>query len=84
MCSSGTTCQVQSIGINPVSGTDSGDRRRGDFFETTVDHEGNLLYAVADTQTYPDDSISHPRFIRLINPGLFMNDAWPEGWPTQG
>lgn len=83
MCSSGTTCQVQSIGVDPVAGTDSGDRRMGDFFETTIDHAGNLLYAVADTQTHPDDVVSHPRFIRMIEPGLFETEP-PVGWPTQG
>lgn len=86
MCQSGTTCQVQSIGLDPVMGTDSGDRRMGDFFESTVLRDGRLVMAFADTQARPDDVVSHPRFAiqtagpRLLGDGL----TWPQGWPTQG
>lgn len=86
MCSSGTTCQVQSVGLDPVMGTDNGDRRMGDFFETTLDREGRLLMAFANTVARPDDVVSHPMFVKqtggpsLLAPG----DAWVLGWPLQG
>lgn len=85
MCSSGTTCQVQSIGLDPVMGTDNGDRRMGDFFETTIDADGHLLLAFADTVTAPD-VISHPVFVKQTGgPSLLAEgDAWIEGWPLQG
>lgn len=86
MCTSGTLCQVQSVVLDPVSGTDNGDRRMGDFFETTLDHDGWLLYAFADTASDPDDVISHPAFVRQTGgPRLLAEgDTWPDGWPTQG
>lgn len=86
MCSSGTACQVESVGLDPVMGTDNSDRRMGDFFETTVDHEGDLLYAFSNTQARPDDVISHPMFTKQTGgPRLLAEgDAWLDGWPLQG
>lgn len=85
MCQSGTTCQVNSVVLDPVLGTDGGDRRMGDFFEATVARDGNLVLAVADTQSQPDDVVSHPRFARQVaGPRLWDQGAWPTGWPTQG
>lgn len=86
MCQSGTTCQAQSIAVDPVMGTDSGDRRMGDFFESTVLRDGRLVMAFADTQAQPGDIVSHPRFARQVSgPTLLADgDAWPAGWPTQG
>ncbi len=85
MCSSGTTCQATSLVIDPINDSHNGDRRMGDFFETTLDSDGNLLLAFADTVTAPD-TISHPIFVKqtggpsLLAPG----DAWLDGWPLQG
>lgn len=86
MCQSGTTCQVQSVGLDPILGTDAGDRRMGDFFESTVLRDGRLVMAFADTTTRPDDVVSHPRFARQVaGPRLLADgDAWPPGFPTQG
>ncbi len=85
MCQSGTTCQVDSVALDPVMGTDAGDRRMGDFFETTVTRDGRLVMAFADTQTRPDDVVSHPRFARqTAGPLLWDGSPWPEGWPLQG
>jgi hypothetical protein len=86
MCSSGTVCQAQSVALDPVMGTDAGDRRMGDFFETTLDRDGRLLLAFADTHARPDDVISHPRFARQVGGPLLFDPAqgWPTGWPTQG
>lgn len=85
MCTSGTTCQVQSVALDPLMGTDTGDRRMGDFFETTIDPDGTLVYVFANTNAVPDDVISHPAFIKQTGgPDLLGDAAWPEGWPTQG
>lgn len=85
MCQSGTTCQVNSVVLDPVLGTDAGDRRMGDFFETTVTRDGRLVMAFADTQARPDDVVSHPRFARqTAGPLLWDGAPWPEGWPLQG
>lgn len=59
ICQRGTACQIDSVQGDPAS-----DRRLGDFFETTIDLEGNLLYAFSDTVAAPDDVISHPRFVK--------------------
>lgn len=83
MCTSGTTCQVQSVALDPLMGTDSGDRRMGDFFETTLDASGDLLYAFANTNARPDDVISHPAFVRQTEGPRLLEGTWP-GWPTQG
>lgn len=86
MCQSGTTCQVDSVVLDPVQGTDAGDRRMGDFFESTVTRDGRLVMAFADTQSFPDDVVSHPRFARQVSGPRLLADgeAWPPGWPTQG
>lgn len=70
ICEGGTGCQVTSVQGNP-----SGDRRLGDFFETTIDQMGLLHVVVADTQANPNDDISHPLYFaetagpRLVAPG---------------
>lgn len=86
MCQSGTTCQAQSVALDPAMGTDSGDRRMGDFFECTVLRDGRLVMAFADTQSKPADIVSHPRFARQESGPRMLADgeAWPQGWPTQG
>lgn len=81
ICQSGTTCQVSS-----VAGQDSGDRRLGDFFETTIDAEGYLHASVSDTFTQRDDVVSHPTYIRQIGGvRLLSDDDIAAGFmPTQG
>ncbi len=81
ICQSGTTCQVSSM-----AGSDSGDRRLGDFFETTIDGEGFLHAAVSDTFTQSDDVISHPLYVRQVGGISLLTNADKErGWmPTQG
>ncbi len=81
ICQSGTTCQVTS-----VTGNDSGDRRMGDFFETTIDHNGFLHAVVSDTFTKSDDVISHAAYIRQTGGIRLINDDdMAAGWrATQG
>ncbi len=81
ICQSGTVCQVTSM-----TGSDSGDRRLGDFFETTIDADGFLHASVSDTFTQRDDVISHPLYVRQIGGISLLTDADKErGWvPTQG
>lgn len=80
ICQDGTTCQVTS-----VSGDPAGDRRLGDFFETTIDAQGFLHAAWSNTAAEPDDVVSHAEYVhqsggfRLLTDddiGVFM--------PTQG
>lgn len=80
ICQSGTACQLTT------ATSDSGDRRLGDFFETTVDHDGFLHVTYPDTATRPGDAVSHPGYIRqtggprLVAPGADLL----AGFPTQG
>lgn len=80
ICQSGTTCQVSSM-----AGADSGDRRLGDFFETTIGPDGYLYGTWSNTYKAPNDVISHPEFaqqtggIRLIADELLGSFV-----PTQG
>ncbi len=81
ICQSGTTCQVSSM-----AGQDSGDRRLGDFFETTIDNDGYLHASVSDTFTQAEDVVSHPTYVRQIGGIRLINDAdLAAGWTaTQG
>ncbi|MEA3190331.1 MAG: hypothetical protein QOD77_913 [Thermoplasmata archaeon] len=80
ICQQGTTCEADA-----ALGDPAGDRRLGDFFETTIDADGWLLGAWSNTAAAPSDVISHPQFarqaggVRLLadeDVGVFM--------PTQG
>ncbi|MGB1586709.1 MAG: sialidase family protein [Thermoplasmatota archaeon] len=81
ICQSGTTCQVASL-----QGDDSGDRRLGDFFETTIGHDGFLHATVSDTFTAREDVISHPLYVRQTGGiPLVTDEDIARGWtPTQG
>ncbi|MDX1611878.1 MAG: sialidase family protein [Candidatus Thermoplasmatota archaeon] len=76
ICQSGTTCQVGS-----VQGDENSDRRLGDFFETTIDPEGNLHLTYSETTSHPDDVISHPAYVRRVGGPSFVVDGYT---PTQG
>ncbi len=81
ICQSGTTCQISSM-----AGSDSGDRRLGDFFETTIDAEGYLHASVSDTFTQRNDVISHPTYVKQMGGIRLLSDEdIAAGWmPTQG
>lgn len=81
ICQQGTLCQVTSM-----AGSDSGDRRLGDFFETTIDAEGYLHATVSDTFTQSDDVVSHPLYVRQVGGVRLLTDAdMAAGWTaTQG
>lgn len=81
ICQSGTTCQVTSL-----TGDDSGDRRLGDFFETTIDQWGFLHATVSDTFSRPDDVISHATYVKQSGGlQLLSQEDIDAGWmPTQG
>jgi hypothetical protein len=78
VCQSGTACQVQSM-----QGQDSGDRRLGDFFETTIGHDGRLYVTYSDTTTNPEDVVAHPGFVKQTGgPSFLAEDS--DYTPTQG
>lgn len=80
ICQSGTTCQVTS-----VLGDPSGDRRLGDFFETTIDAEGFLHGAWSNTAEASDDVISHPQYVRQLGGVRLLAEADIGVYvPTQG
>jgi hypothetical protein len=80
ICQSGTTCQVSS-----VQGTPSGDRRLGDFFETTLSKQGYLYGSWANTVEQPNDVISHPQFVKQTGGVRLIADDELGTWaPTQG
>jgi hypothetical protein len=80
ICQSGTICQVSSM-----QGADRGDRRLGDFFETTIDAEGYLHAAWSNTARQPDDVISHPEYVRQIGGIRLIEDGLLGSFmPTQG
>lgn len=76
ICQSGTACQVGS-----VQGDDASDRRLGDFFETTIDADGHLHITYSETDTHPDDVVSHPAYVRQMDGPAFVVDDY---FPTQG
>lgn len=78
MCQSGTTCQATTV----VSA--NSDRRLGDFFETTIDHEGFLHIVYADTQAKATDSVAHVGYVRLLDGPRLVEGPMPPGFPTQG
>jgi hypothetical protein len=69
-----------------VTGEPAGDRRLGDFFETTVEPgTGYLLAAFANTAAHPDDPIGHPMFVRQTGGVPLIVDADLGVFrPTQG
>lgn len=77
ICQAGTSCQVASMQGDPY-----GDRRLGDFFETTIDAEGDLHLAFSNTAAQPEDVISHPMYVKQVGglPLLVAGDRMP----TQG
>ena len=80
ICQSGTTCQVSS-----VQGQASGDRRLGDFFETTIGNDGYLYGVWSNTGEKPTDVISHPQFVRQTGGLRLIADAdLGKVHPTQG
>ncbi len=80
ICQSGTTCQVSSVQSDP-----SGDRRLGDFFETTIGTDGYLRGTWANTDERPADVISHPQFVRQTGGvRLIADDMLGKFTPTQG
>jgi hypothetical protein len=81
ICQAGTTCQASS-----VQGEPSGDRRLGDFFETTVEPgTGYLLGAWSNTNAQANDVISHPQFVRQVGGVRLLTDADLHTFrPTQG
>lgn len=76
VCQSGTACQTTSVGGDPA-----GDRRLGDFFETTIDREGFLHVVFSDTTARPDDVVSHPGYLRQVGGPRFVVDGFE---PLQG
>lgn len=80
ICQAGTTCQVDSMQGDP-----QGDRRLGDFFETTIGADGYLYGAWSNTVEMPNDVISHPQFVRQTG-GLRLIADGELGLfvPTQG
>ncbi|MHB8585434.1 MAG: sialidase family protein [Thermoplasmatota archaeon] len=77
ICQGGTGCQVSS-----VQGDPKGDRRLGDFFETTIDSAGHLHLVVADTHANPTDMISHPLYVAELSGPTLVLPGDPT--PTQG
>lgn len=81
ICQQGTLCQVASMQGDPA-----GDRRLGDFFETTIDPKtGDLLLTFSDTATRPNDVVGHPTFARQTGGLRLVSDAdLGTVLPTQG
>lgn len=80
ICQAGTTCQVDSMQGDP-----NGDRRLGDFFETTVGPDGYLYGAWSNTLAMPNDVISHPQFVRQTGGLRLVSDEELGSFvPTQG
>jgi hypothetical protein len=80
ICQGGTGCQVTSM-----QGDDSGDRRLGDFFETTVGPDGYLYGTWSNTNKRSQDVISHPEFSRQTGGiRLIADEELGSFFPTQG
>jgi hypothetical protein len=80
ICQAGTTCQVDSMQGDP-----NGDRRLGDFFETTIGPDGYLYATWSNTADHPADVISHVQFVRQTGGlRLIADDELGSFVPTQG
>ena len=80
ICQAGTSCQVSS-----VQGDPQGDRRLGDFFETTIGDDGYLYGVWSNTVEKPGDVISHPQFVRQTGGlRLIADEDLGKVHPTQG
>ncbi len=80
ICQSGTGCQVSSM-----QGAEQGDRRLGDFFETTVDAEGFLHGTWSNTVERSGDVVSHPQYVRQVDGvRLLLPEDLGAFMPTQG
>ncbi|MEA3203465.1 MAG: hypothetical protein QOI63_1140, partial [Thermoplasmata archaeon] len=81
ICQQGTQCQVSS-----VQGKPAGDRRLGDFFETTIEPATGFLLGVwSNTNAQAEDVISHPQFVRQTGGVRLLADADLGKYsPTQG
>jgi hypothetical protein len=80
ICQAGTSCQVTS-----VTGDPTGDRRLGDFFETTIDADGFLHATWSNTAYKPDDVVSHAQYVRQTGGIRMIADELLGTWvPTQG
>ncbi|MEK6984961.1 MAG: sialidase family protein [Candidatus Thermoplasmatota archaeon] len=80
ICQSGTLCQATS-----VQGDPAGDRRLGDFFETTIGADGFLYGAWSNTRERVDDTVSHVQFVRQTGGVRLIEDALLGSFtPTQG
>jgi photosystem II stability/assembly factor-like uncharacterized protein len=80
ICQAGTTCQVDS-----VQGDPNGDRRLGDFFETTIGMDGRLHGVWSNTHERPNDVISHVQYVRQTGGLSLIADAdLGTVMPTQG
>lgn len=77
VCMSGTTCQARIALPN-------GDRRLGDFFETTIDRFGVLHVVYPQTTSEPGDTVSHVSYARLASGPSLVVGPLPPGFPTQG
>ncbi len=80
ICQNGTSCQVLSM-----TGNDEGDRRLGDFFETTIDAQGYLHATWSNTRAQSNDVISHPEYVRQTGGQPLLTPEDIGVWmPTQG
>ena len=80
ICQAGTSCQVDSM-----QGSPEGDRRLGDFFETTIGPDGFLYGVWSNTADNPEDVISHVQFVRQTGGlSLIAEDELGTFTPTQG
>ena len=81
ICQGGTGCQVSSM-----QGDASGDRRLGDFFETTVEPgTGQLLGVWSNTNEHPADVVGHVQFVRQTGGiALVAPEELGTVQPTQG
>lgn len=80
ICQGGTFCEVTA-----AQGDPAGDRRLGDFFETTIDAWGYLHGTWSNTAASPADVISHPQYSHQTSGVRLLTDADIGVYmPTQG
>jgi len=81
ICQAGTACQATSMAGDP-----QGDRRLGDFFETTVDPASGFLFGSwANTQEHASDVVGHVQFAHQVNGvRLIAPEDLGRVKPTQG
>lgn len=85
ICNLGTLICPNPSGNPATDPLRTSDRRLGDLFETTIDDDGMLHIAYAETTSNPRHTVSHVAYARMeCGPRLVLAEDVTASFPTQG